>query len=118
MAEEHYREGMKSVQATLKKKQTEVAKENRTSWKKARVQEQEERKQWICRQRIQHTYGSDDEEDSDDDLSDSNEHHTTSSRTQGKCKCGSTTHRDCPLNKRQQVKFEDESATRRNDVYV
>ena len=44
----------------LERKQTEQAKENRTNWKKARVQEQEERKQWIRRQKILHTYGSDD----------------------------------------------------------
>ena len=36
-------------------------------------------------------YGSDEEVDDDDDLIDSshNEQDTTSSRTQGKCKCGS-----------------------------
>ena len=36
-------------------------------------------------------YGSDEEVDDDDDFSDSshNEQDTTSSRTQGKCKCGS-----------------------------
>ena len=75
----------------LEKKQTEQSKENCTSWKKTHVQEQEERKQWIHRQRIQHTYDSDEEEDYDDDLGDSshNEQDTTSSRTQGKCKYGS-----------------------------
>jgi len=102
--------------SNLENKQTEDAKENRTSWKKARVQEQEERKMWIRRQRIQHTYGSDEEDDDDDDdeLSDSTEHHSTFSRTQGKCKCGSSTHRitshrDCPLNKKKrEIIFEDE----------
>ena len=36
-------------------------------WKKARVQEQEERKQRIRKQRIQHTYGSNN--DNSDELS-------------------------------------------------
>ena len=111
----------------LERKKTEEAKENRTNWKKARVQEQEERKQWIRRQRIQHTYGSDDEDDGDDDdLSDNcdvanNELCATSSRKQGKCKCGSathriTSHRDCPLNKNHQVRFEDESTASETEI--
>ena len=94
----------------LEKKQTEEAKQKRTNWKKARVQEQEERKQWIHRQRIEHTYGSD-EDDDDDQLSDGdvtqNEGTTssaTTSKKHNKCKCGSTSHkytshRECPLNK-------------------
>ena len=75
--------GNKVHASNLEKKQVEQSKENCTSWKKAYVQEQEERKQWIHRQRIQHTYESDEEEDDDNDLGDSthNEQDTTSSRT-------------------------------------
>ena len=42
----------------LSKKKTDEAKEKRTKWKKARAQEQQERKIWSSRQRIEHTYGS------------------------------------------------------------
>ena len=108
----------------LERKQTEEAKENRVNWKTARVQEQEERKQWIHRQRIQHTYGSDDEDDGyDDDLSDNCDvaNNELCSRKQGKCKCGSATHRitshsDCPLNKNRQVRFDDESTASETEI--
>ena len=92
----------------LEKKQTEEAKQQRTNWKKARAQEQEERKQWIRKQRIQHTYDSDN--DDTDELSDCDEkrrhcscHHYYIKK--GKCKCGSTSHKyishcECPLNKK------------------
>ena len=49
----------------LERKQTEQAKENQTNWKKASVQEQEERKQWISKQKVLHTYGSDDNSNED-----------------------------------------------------
>ena len=56
------------VQAkNLAKKRTEVAKERRTKWKKARVQEQQEKKLWRQRQRIEYTYDSDDDCSSEDD---------------------------------------------------
>jgi len=70
----------------LAKKRTEVAKEQRTQWKKARAQEQQEqqeRKLWSQRQRIEHTYGSNDDFSSEDD----------SPSTYQKCKCGSADHR-------------------------
>jgi len=51
----------------LERKQTEQAIEGHTNWKKARVQELEEQKQWIHRQRIQHTYGPDDDDDDDNE---------------------------------------------------
>ena len=35
------------------------------NWKKARAQEHQERKQWIKRQAVYHTHGSDDDEDED-----------------------------------------------------
>ena len=106
----------------LEKKQTEEAKQQRTNWKKARVQEQEERKQWIRKQRIRHTYGSDNDDD-DDELSDGcditqNEGTATSSITsKRKCKCGSTSHKytshhECPMNKKKrQIQLEDDDAT-------
>ena len=106
----------------LEKKQTEEAKQQHTNWKKARVHEQEERKQWIYRQKILHTYGSDNDDDddqlSDDDGSDAtlNEGTATSTNTseKNKCKCGSTSHkcishRECPLNKnKRQIHDSDE----------
>lgn len=90
------------VQAkNLSKKQTEEAKEKRTKWKKARGQEQQERKLWSRRQCIEHTYGSD--ECSTDEECPPN----TSSKVAKdakKCKCGSVEHKSikhhsCPLNK-------------------
>ena len=83
----------------LSKKKTVNAKERRTQWKKARAQEQQERKLWSRRQRIEHTYGSD-----DDDCS-SEEDGSPSTRVQRKCKCGSVDHRSirhhsCPLNRK------------------
>ena len=47
----------------IAKKQTDEAKDKRIGWKKARVQEQEERRLWSRRQTIQHTYGSDENEE-------------------------------------------------------
>jgi len=106
----------------LEKKQTEEAKQQRTNWKKARVQEQEERKQWIRKQRIQHTYGSDnDETDELSECDDTSKDKGVASATittskKGKCKCGSmshryTSHRECPLNKRKQQEIEDNGIT-------
>ena len=112
-------EGLKKAneirEKALAKKQTDSAKENRTNWKKARAQEHQERKQWMKRQAVYHTYGSDDDDDEDDENEratneDANAskrtgtQHTTQS-TSRKCKCGSTqhyrtTHRLCPLNKK------------------
>ena len=96
----------------LAKKQTDLAKEKRKEWKKARVQEQEERKLWSRRQVIQHAYGSSDDNDSTEDDDDE----TSATRSKGKasssklsmCKCGSTqhkyiSHRKCPLNKKTRV---------------
>ena len=88
----------------------------------ARVQEQEDRKQWGKRQRVLHTYGPEDDDDSSDD---GPQQPTTSSQpgandvindngadivlTMGSKKqcnaCGSTTHqrrssKQCPFNKK------------------
>ena len=97
----------------LEQKKTDEAKEKRITWKSARVQEQEERKLWIQRQNVHHTYDSDDEEDKAEDDEAENDNivvnmHTKASsqsaRSDKKCKCGSTEHRytshhKCPLNK-------------------
>jgi len=100
----------------LERKQTEQAKENRTNWKKARVQEQEERKQWIRRQKVLHTYGSDDDDEDSNEDNDENDCDVGNARKQRKCKCGSfthrlTTHRNCPLNKKRLVTFASTAAS-------
>ena len=109
------------VRATnLEKKKTDEAKEKRTNWKKARVQEQEERKLWIRRQNIHHTYGSEDDEDDENDEDDTilnkrkkvSLRSATSDKTRSKCKCGSTEHKyvshhKCPLNKNKQSGVKD-----------
>ena len=105
----HYKGQMKSMQRILKRNKPE--KQQHTNWKKARVQEQEERKQWIHKQRIQHTYGSNN--DDSDELSECDDTSkdkgvapaTITTLKKGKCKCGSTSHRytshhECPLNKK------------------
>ena len=56
---------------TLKKKKTDEAKEKRINWKKARVQEQEERKEWIQRQAVHHTYGSEEEDEDEETVASS-----------------------------------------------
>lgn len=79
----------------LTKKQTDSAKEKRMNWEKARAQEHQERKQWMKRQTVYHTYGSDDDEDEDegtDKDSSSVINRTRTRSTQKKCKCGSTEH--------------------------
>ena len=106
----------------LEQKQTEEAKQQRTNWKKAHVQEQEERKQWIRKQRILHTYGSDN--DDTDELSEGDDTFkdkgvapaTITTSKKGKCKCSSTSHRysshrECPLNKKKQQETEDVGIT-------
>ena len=96
---------------TLKKKKTDEAKEKRINWKKARVQEQEERKEWIQRQAVHHTYGSEEEDEDEAEetvASSSNSQSSVSVKTRTKCKCGSsqhknTSHHKCPLNKKKQL---------------
>ena len=120
---EALRKGNEVRARNLEKKKTEEAKEKRIAWKKARVQEQEERKLWIRRQNIHHTYGSgddNDEEDEEDDPVD-NVHEKASSQcatSSKKCKCGSTDHKytshhKCPLNKKnkQPCVGDDDDAT-------
>ena len=102
----------------LEKKKTDDAKEKRISWKKARVQEQVERKLWNRRQNVHHTYGSESDDEAEDDRPTVS---TTKKATagaprkrHGKCKCGSTeykctTHHKCPLNKNKQAQAKDDS---------
>jgi len=109
----------------LAKKESERGKDVRTKWKKARVQEHEERKLWSQRQSIPHTYGSESDDDSEGErtgnltntqakknrggrkkqvahIADS-ESSDESGATNRVCTCGSaraTHQRSCPLNPR------------------
>lgn len=118
-------EGLRSAnevrEKNLAKKQSNAAKEKRTNWKKARAQEHHERKQWMKRQSVYHTYGTDDDED-DDEMTDEEStrvvtnKHSSAIATRGKCKCGSsehryTSHRLCPLNKKKQVSVESDTSS-------
>ena len=110
------------ARATILIKKSAAVKKKRIELKTARIEEQEERKQWAKRQKILHQYGE--EEDSDDSSDDGGQelvddamlvlcevNEETSKKGKGKaksaqkpCKCGSTTHsrtsfRDCPLHK-------------------
>ena len=73
----------------------------------AGAEDQEARKKWLKRQAIEHTYGNDDEEDTDvEDQDPSNGGDKPITVVSGRsCCCGSTehsrtSHRSCPLNKR------------------
>ena len=88
--------------ADLRKRKTEESKRKRILQKVARTEEQEERKRWGKRQAIMHSYGDGnndlEEEDGDKGTKDVEESGT-------KCRCGSvshkrTSHRLCPLNKK------------------
>lgn len=95
----------------LEKKKTDQAKQKRVSHKIARSEDQEERKKWVKRQAILHTYGAEDDDDGSEEdrtliqeaerIMGGEETEIVSGR---KCRCGSTTHlstssRLCPLNK-------------------
>ena len=72
-------------------------------WKKARAQEQQERKIWSRRQRIEHTYGSE-ENSSEEEETPPKTSTSTQQKHTNKCKSGSSEHRtirhhSCPLNK-------------------
>ena len=95
----------------LAKKKTEDAKQKRISQKVARAKDQEERKKWVKRQAVIHTYGVEGEKDSTEDsnLVQEAEQMLGGENTQivsgRKCKCGSTSHQRtsscfCPLNKK------------------
>ena len=75
----------------LSKKKTNEAKEKRTKWKKARAQEQQERKLRSRRQRIEHTYGS--EENSSEEEESPPKTSSTQQKHIKKCKCGSVEHK-------------------------
>ena len=107
---EALKKGNKVRAKNLEKKKTDEAKEKRTNWKKARVQEQEERKEWIRQQAVHHTYGSEDEDEEETEETVASSSKSQSSaffKTHTKCKCGSsqhkyTSHHECPLNKKKQ----------------
>ena len=116
-------EGLKKTnevrEKNLTKKQSDLSKEKRTNWKKARAQEHQERKQWMKRQAVYHTYGTDDDDDEDEEVTDEESNRavttkrapvrrTSTTATRSKCKCGSSEHRYtshhlCPLNKKIQA---------------
>ena len=97
----------------LEKKKTDEAKQKRISHKIARAEDQEERKKWVKRQAILHTYGAD---EAGDDGSEVDRSLVTEAEgivgeeeltivSGKKCKCGSTSHQRtsstlCRLNKR------------------
>ena len=84
-----------------------------------RRQEHQERKQWMKRQAVYHTYGTDDDDDEDEEVTDKESNRavttkrapvrrTSTTATRSKCKCGSSEHRYtshhlCPLNKKIQA---------------
>ena len=98
------------ARATILIKKSAAVKKKRIELKTARIEEQEERKQWAKRQKILHQYGE--EEDSDDSSDDGGQelvddamlvlcevNEETSKKGKGKaksaqkpCKCGSTMH--------------------------
>ena len=95
----------------LEKKKTDEAKQKRVSHKIAHSEDQEERKRWVKRQAILHTYGVEDDDDGGEEdrtlvqeaerILGGEETVIVSGR---KCRCGSTTHqrtssRLCPLDK-------------------
>ena len=95
----------------LAKKKTEEAKQKRISQKVACAEDQDERKKWVKRQAVIHTYGVEGEEDGTEDsnLVQVAEQLLGGENTQivsgRKCKCGSNSHqrtssRFCPLNKK------------------
>lgn len=95
----------------LAKKKTEEYKQQRISQKVARAEDQEERKKWVKRQAVIHTYGVEGEEEGTEDsnLVQEAEQLLGGEDTQivsgRKCKCGSTSHlrtssHSCPLNKK------------------
>lgn len=95
----------------LAKKKTEEYKQQRISQKVARAEDQEERKKWVKRQAVIHTYGveGEDEGTEDSNLVQEAEQLLGGEDTQivsgRKCKCGSTSHlrtssHSCPLNKK------------------
>ena len=102
----------------IEKGRTDHTKKIRVQMKVARAEEQEERKRWVKRQRLQHTYGHN-EDDGDNEQEDprlvnaareviegAEQNDGAAIIISGKaCKCGSrqhqrTTHSACPLNKR------------------
>ena len=108
---------MKQVNTERKKKlediKTEECKRKRRQWKQRHCRiEQDARKKWGKKQRIQHTYGG--KQDSVDPVAEpevtasAEVTPTRSSKgkaARGQCKCGSrshlrTSHKDCPLNSR------------------
>ncbi len=97
----------------IEKTKTDKTKKNRVQMKVARVEDQLERKKWVKKQALLHSYGKDSDGDDDDDDEDDNEL-DAKQRTEGvlkqatkvkirNCRCGSkehmrVSHSACPLN--------------------
>ena len=114
---EALKKAVKERAAELEKQKLEESKRKRIQHKVARAEDQAERRRWVKRQSLQHTYGNDDiladevddpelvaeADDIVDALGGGDQNLTTISGK--KCRCGSflhqrTSHRACPLNKR------------------
>ena len=107
-----FRKATEERMKELAKKKTVEAKQKRISNKVARAEDQEERKKWVKRQAILHTYGVEGEEvDAEEDVNLVQEAESMVGGEDAvivsgrKCKCGSTSHqrtsnRSCPLNKK------------------
>ena len=92
----------------LEKAKTDKVKKNRIKMKVARVEDQLERKKWVKKQALQHSYGNeDDDEDNSDNDDDANKRIAVEAAKQitkvkeRKCRCGSkehkrTSHSACP----------------------
>ena len=110
------KDAMEEREAILEKQKLEETKKNRIQNKIARADDQAERKRWVKRQSLQHTYGGDEDGyDGEDDpllvaeadslISDlGGEDGQLTTISGKKCRCGSflhqrTSHRACPLNK-------------------
>lgn len=109
-----FRKATQERMKELEKKKTDKAKQKRISHKIARAEDQEERKKWVKRQAICHTYGADEEGDDGNEEDRSlvqeaesilrGEEEDTTIVSGRKCRCGSASHqrtssRLCPLNK-------------------
>ena len=89
----------------LGRKSSDAGRKRRTALKISRAERQEECKAYVEAQAIIHTYGSDDSGSSDEEEGNAPSASTTENSATKRCRCGSTTHRrtshrDCPLKKR------------------
>lgn len=89
----------------LQNEKSDRAKQGRVRMKVARAEDQEARKKWLKRQAIEHSYGHDEDEDIEEQGPSSGDDTPITVVSGRSCRCGSkehsrTSHRSCPLNKR------------------